>query len=184
MTIAASGRAGTSGPRLGGSILIPFPPESSASQVHDTGFHQALWYHRVLTPADLIAAGHGDGRRLMLRFGAVDYRAVVWLNGHRIGSHEGGHTPFSFDVTEALNATGDNDLVVRVEDDALDVAQPRGKQDWREHPHVIWYHRTSGIWQPVWLESVPAIAVEWIHWRSDLPAARVVRARRADRGAG
>jgi beta-galactosidase/beta-glucuronidase len=160
-------------PRLAGSIVIPFPPESSASQVHDTGFHRALWYHRVLTPEDLSAAGHGEGRRLMVRFGAVDYRAVVWVNGHRIGSHEGGHTPFSFDVTDALNATGDNDLVVRVEDDALDVAQPRGKQDWREHPHVIWYHRTSGIWQPVWLESVPGIAVEWIHWRSDLAAARV-----------
>lgn len=160
-------------PRLDDSILVPFPPESTASGVHDTGFHQALWYHRLLTPDDLSAAGHGPGRRLMLRFGAVDYRAVVWVNGHRVGSHEGGHTPFSFDVTEAVNEQGDNDLVVRVEDDPLDVAQPRGKQDWREHPHVIWYHRTSGIWQPVWLESVPGIAVEWVHWRSDVPAARV-----------
>jgi beta-galactosidase/beta-glucuronidase len=160
-------------PRLDGSITVPFPPESSASGVHDTGFHQALWYSRVLTPDDLETAGHEKGRRLMLRFGAVDYRAVVWVNGQRVGSHEGGHTPFSFDVTEALNPEGDNELVVRVEDDPLDVAQPRGKQDWREHPHVIWYHRTSGIWQPVWLESVPRIAVEWVHWRSDLAAGRV-----------
>ena len=161
-------------PALGGSITVPFPPESEASGVHDTGIHQALWYHRILSPADIAAAGHDAGRRLMLRFGAVDYRAVVWVNGQRVGSHEGGHTPFAFDITEAIDPAGDNDVVVRVEDDALDVAQPRGKQDWREHPHVIWYHRTSGIWQPAWLESVPAVAVQWIHWRSDLPAARVV----------
>ncbi|MET0480980.1 MAG: sugar-binding domain-containing protein, partial [Mycetocola sp.] len=160
-------------PRLDGSILVPFPPESSASGVHDTGFHQALWYSRTLGSDDLAAAGHRRGRRLMLRFGAVDYRAVVWVNGQRVGSHEGGHTPFSLDVTEAVNSEGDNVLVVRVEDDPLDVAQPRGKQDWREHPHVIWYHRTSGIWQPVWLESVPDIAVEWVHWRSDLAAGHV-----------
>ena len=161
-------------PRLTGSIEVPFPPESPASGVNDTGFHRALWYHRVVTPAHLESAGHEPGRRLMLRFGAVDYRAVVWVNGQRVGSHEGGHTPFSLDVTDAVRAEGDNDVVVRVEDDALDVAQPRGKQDWREHPHVIWYHRTSGIWQPVWLESVPAVAIEWIHWRSDLPSSRVI----------
>lgn len=160
-------------PLLADSIVVPFPPESPASEVHDTGFHQALWYSRVLTADDLLAAGHTTGRRLMLRFGAVDYRAVVWVNGQQVGTHEGGHSPFSLDVTDAVNPDGDNDLVVRVEDDPLDVAQPRGKQDWREHPHVIWYHRTSGIWQPVWLESVPPVAVEWVHWRSDLATAQV-----------
>ncbi|MDN3495307.1 glycoside hydrolase family 2 TIM barrel-domain containing protein [Planococcus sp. APC 4015] len=160
-------------PAFAQTITVPFPPESPASGIHDTGIHQALWYHRVLSPADLATAGHEAGHRLMLRFGAVDYRAIVWVNGHRVGSHEGGHTPFSFDITDAIDADGDNDVVVRVEDDASDVAQPRGKQDWREHPHVIWYHRTSGIWQPTWLESVPKVAVQWIHWRSDLATARV-----------
>jgi beta-galactosidase/beta-glucuronidase len=160
-------------PDLEDSIIVPFPPESPASEVNDTGFHAAMWYHRVITPTDVTTAGHGPQRRLMLRFGAVDYRAVVWVNGHRVGSHEGGHTPFAVDITDVVNLDGDSDLVVRVEDDPLDVAQPRGKQDWREHPHVIWYHRTSGIWQPVWLESVPDLAVEWIHWRSDLAQARV-----------
>ncbi len=160
-------------PTLEGHIIVPFPPESSASEVNDTSAHRVLWYQRVLTPDDLDASGHTAGRRLMLRFGAVDYRAVVWVNGHRVGSHEGGHTPFSLDITDAVTAAGDSDIVVRVEDNAVDVAQPRGKQDWREHPHVIWYHRTSGIWQPVWLESVPVLAVDWIHWRSDLASARV-----------
>ncbi|MET1051688.1 MAG: sugar-binding domain-containing protein [Mycetocola sp.] len=160
-------------PAFDASITVPFPPESSASGINDTGFHTAMWYHRVLTVDDLATAGHAQGRRLMLRFGAVDYRAVVWVNGQRVGSHEGGHTPFSLDITDAVNPDGDSDVVVRVEDDPADVAQPRGKQDWREHPHVIWYHRTSGIWQPAWLESVPTLAVDWIHWRSDLSEARV-----------
>ncbi|WP_309102785.1 glycoside hydrolase family 2 TIM barrel-domain containing protein [Microbacterium sp.] len=160
-------------PALDGEIIVPFPPESPASGVGDTSAHQVLWYHRVLTSDDIAAAGHASGRRLILRFGAVDYRAVVWVNGHRVGSHEGGHTPFSVDITDAVTETGGSDIVVRVEDDAADVAQPRGKQDWREHPHVIWYHRTSGIWQPVWVESVPTLAVEWIHWRSDLASATV-----------
>lgn len=160
-------------PELDRQIVVPFPPESPASEVGDTGLHQVLWYHRALTPADLESAGHDSQGRLMLRFGAVDYRAVVWVNGHRVGSHEGGHTPFSVDITDAVDPAGQSDLVVRVEDDALDVAQPRGKQDWREHPHVIWYHRTSGIWQPVWLESVPPLAVDWIHWRSELSSGRV-----------
>lgn len=160
-------------PAFDAEIVVPYPPESPASGVNETRPRKVLWYHRVLTAADITASGHRTGRRLMLRFGAVDYRAVVWVNGHRVGSHEGGHTPFCVDITEAVRAGEANDVVVRVEDDARDVAQPRGKQDWRDHPHVIWYHRTSGIWQPVWLESVPALAVDWVHWRSDLTSGRV-----------
>lgn len=160
-------------PDLDREIIVPFPPESPASGIHDTSSHSVLWYHRSLSAADLDAAGHAQGRRLLLRFGAVDYRAVVWVNGQRVGSHEGGHTPFSVDITDAVRSSGAQEVVVRVEDDPADVAQPRGKQDWREQPHVIWYHRTSGIWQPVWLESVPDTAVEWVHWRSDLAAGRV-----------
>ncbi|MGC5221148.1 glycoside hydrolase family 2 protein [Micromonospora sp. DT81.3] len=155
------------------TIVVPFPPESAASGVHDTGFHNVLWYHRQLSDDDIRASGHVEGRRLIVRFGAVDYRAIVWVNGERVGSHEGGHTPFSFDITDVIQPGGENHLVVRVEDDPLDVSQPRGKQDWRESPHVIWYHRTSGIWQPVWLESVPVFAIDWIHWRSDDATAQV-----------
>ena len=165
--------AGTTAPEFDQTIVVPFPPESAASGVHDTGFHNVLWYHRRLSDDDIRASGHAEGRRLIVRFGAVDYRAIVWVNGERVGSHEGGHTPFSFDITDVIQPGGENHLVVRVEDDPLDVSQPRGKQDWREAPHVIWYHRTSGIWQPVWLESVPAFAIDWIHWRSDDATAQV-----------
>lgn len=149
-----------------GRIIVPFPPESTASGVGDTGPHRVLWYSRDLTDADLDAAGHGDGRRLLLHFGAVDYRCEVWIGGRSVGRHEGGHTPFSFDITTAV-AAGERTVVVRVEDDPTDIAQPRGKQDWLEQPHSIWYHRTSGIWQPVWLESVPEVHVAAVRWTTD-----------------
>ncbi|MCM3695669.1 glycoside hydrolase family 2 protein [Microbacterium oleivorans] len=146
-------------------ILVPFPPESSASGIADTGMHRVVWYSRDLTDADLTAARHESGRRLLLHFGAVDYRCHVWVDGALVGSHEGGHTPFTLDVTHVARAGAR--VVVRVEDDPLDISQPRGKQDWREDPHVIWYHRTTGIWQPVWLESVPPLHVRALRWTTD-----------------
>ncbi len=157
-------------------ITVPYPPESPSSGIHDTGFHSVIWYSRQITREEIGRSGLGCGfaNRLFVRFGAVDYRSKVWLNGVFLGEHEGGHTPFSFDVTEAIHdGASPQTLVVRAEDDPHDVTQPRGKQDWQLEPHVIWYHRTSGIWQPVWLESVPAVAVENIRWGSDLPGASV-----------
>ncbi|WP_348786471.1 glycoside hydrolase family 2 TIM barrel-domain containing protein [Leifsonia sp. NPDC080035] len=156
------------------TITVPFPPESEDSGIHDTGFHPVVWYRRELGEADLHAAGHRPGDRLLVHFGAVDYRAQVWVDGTLVGGHTGGHTPFSVDVTDALTAdTGTHVLVVRAEDDPHDVAQPRGKQDWHETPHSIWYHRTTGIWQPVWLESVRPQHVTGLWWRSDLTAGTV-----------
>lgn len=154
-----------------GRIVVPFPPESAASGVGDTGPHRVMWYSREITDADLDTAGHVDGRRLILHFGAVDYRCEVWVGGRSVGRHEGGHTPFAFDVTDAVAAG--RTIVVRVEDDPTDIAQPRGKQDWLDHPHVIWYHRTSGIWQPVWLESVPEVHVGALRWWTDPRAGTV-----------
>ncbi|CAA9429275.1 MAG: GH2 [uncultured Quadrisphaera sp.] len=172
------------------TITVPFPPESPASGVGDPGHHPVLWYRRTLGWDDLERAGWGSaGERVLLHFGAVDYRAEVWLDGHLLGRHEGGHTPFSFDVTDRLitgPAGGAQEravigaargqrwtLLVRAEDDPLDVAQPRGKQDWQPEPHGIWYHRTSGIWQPVWLEVVPAVHVERVGWVPDVPSGTV-----------
>lgn len=163
-------------PVFSDTIVVPFPPESSASGIHDTGHHAIAWYHREFDAVDLAAAGYrGEpGTRLMLRFGAVDYRCRVWLNGVFLGSHEGGHTPFAVEATHAIDlAKGSQSLVVRTQDDPLDVAKPRGKQDWLPGPHSIWYHRTSGIWQPVWLETVPALSIDSVHWVSDLPASCV-----------
>lgn len=156
------------GRELPRTITVPFPPESPDSGIGDTGFHSVLWYRREVT-ADLDAAGHAGGRRLLLHFGAVDYEACVWVNGVQVARHVGGHTPFTADVTHALDAAphGVHTVVVRAVDDPSNVAQPRGKQDWQSEPHAIWYHRTSGIWQPVWLESVPEVHITDLWWRSD-----------------
>lgn len=150
------------------TITVPYPPESEASGLRDTAFHPVLWYRRTVD-VPVPAAG----RRLLLHFGAVDYRADVWVNGHLVGRHEGGHTGFSCDLTDAIDHDGEQVVVVRAEDEPRDAAQPRGKQDWQQDPHIIWYHRTSGIWQPVWLEDVPDEHVTLLHWTPDVAHARV-----------
>jgi len=181
-------------------ILVPFPPESAASGIGDEGFHPVVWYSRTLTSDDVARAGGADERpRLLLHFGAVDHRARVWVDGALVGEHEGGHTPFTLDVTHALRGPGEHLLVVRAEDDPHDLTQPRGKQDWHERPHAIWYRRTTGIWQTVWLEAVPESSVAALRWvpldharvqlgvtvRGGAPAGSRLRvALRRERGAG
>jgi hypothetical protein len=90
------------------------------------------------------------------------------VNGHLVTTHEGGHTPFSADITRELRPDGDQVVTVRAEDSPTDLTQPRGKQDWREKPHSIWYERTTGIWQPVWLEPVPHHRIQSLRWTPDL----------------
>ena len=128
-------------------IKVPFAPESKASGIGDTGFHPRCWYQREFQVQK-------SDNRVLLHFGAVDYQAKVWLNGFFIGRHEGGHTPFSFDITESLDASGTQVLTVCADDDPHDLSKPRGKQDWQLEPHSIWYPRTTGIWQTVWFEEV------------------------------
>lgn len=135
-------------------ITVPFPPESKLSGIHDESFHPVVWYKRSLEVPEA-----WDGRRLRLHFGAVDYRARVWVNGQFVALHEGGHTPFWADITDALNAHV-NEIVVCAEDDPHDLAKPRGKQDWLSEPHGIWYPRTTGIWQSVWLEPLSELHLE------------------------
>jgi beta-galactosidase/beta-glucuronidase len=149
-------------------IIVPYPPESKASGIEDRGFHPVVWYRRTFE-----APQRSGNERVILHFGAVDYVAEVWVNGGFAGRHEGGHTPFRFDITPLLNKVGEQIVVVRAEDPPEDVRFPRGKQDWLEKPHNIWYHRTTGIWQPVWLEVVPRLHLTDLHWTPDLPQARV-----------
>ncbi|MHA7264413.1 glycoside hydrolase family 2 TIM barrel-domain containing protein [Arthrobacter sp. TMN-37] len=164
----------TGGGSFSRRILVPFPPESTRSGIGDTGFHPVVWYRRTLTPGDIAASGWtGGDDRVILHFGAVDYRASVWAGDRLLGTHEGGQTPFSFDITEQARTGEDFTVVVRAEDDPHDVSQPRGKQDWLEEPHVIWYHRSTGIWQRVWLEAVPATSIRRLAWRSDVPGGAV-----------
>jgi beta-galactosidase/beta-glucuronidase len=129
------------------NITVPFCFESSMSGIGDTSFHPWVWYRRTVT---LPAAW--KGRRVLLHFGAVDYRAMVWVNGQLAGEHVGGNTPFQFDITPLL-AAGANTLTVRAEDPPTDRFIPRGKQYWEPKSRGIFYTRTSGIWQTVWLEA-------------------------------
>jgi beta-galactosidase/beta-glucuronidase len=128
-------------------ILVPFCPESKLSGIHDEELHTVCWYARSFDLPEMLRQ-----KRLLLHFGAVDYRASVWLNGHFLGSHTGGYDPFAFDVTRCIRATG-NRLVVRVHDDPLE-AKPRGKQSPDRRPSGCRYMRVTGIWQTVWLEAV------------------------------
>jgi len=156
-------------------IVVPFPPESAASGIGNRGPHRVLWYRRLLTEKDLAAAGDGD--RLLLHFGAVDYRADVWVAGAHAAHHVGGHTPFTADISASgASIAPGAAIVVRVEDDAHDTSQPRGKQDWQDDAHVIWYDRTSGIWQPVWLERTSARAIDAVDFETDLVAGTVTAA--------
>ncbi len=139
-----------------GTIVVPYAPEAPASGIGDTGFYRACWYRRAI---DAQVAG----RRVLLHFGAVDHTATVWLDEHYVGTHEGGYTPFTFDVTDHLGSKSAT-LVVRAVDDPQDLAKPRGKQDWLLEPHSIWYPRTTGIWQTVWLETVPPTAIARVRW--------------------
>ena len=149
-------------------ITVPFPPESAASGVHDPAPHPVVWYRRTFdAPA---------GDRVLLHFGAVDYRARVWVNGTEVCSHVGGQAPFHVDITHALVPDGRQVVVVRAEDSVDDMTQPRGKQYWEPEPAAIWYHRTTGIWQPVWLEAVPSAYVAGLEWVPSF-ASRSVRVR-------
>ena len=130
-----------------GEILVPFAVESALSGVgkrmDDT---KELIYQRSF---DVPSAW--KGKQVLLHFGAVDWKADVWVNDVKVGSHTGGYAPFSFDITAALNAKN-NKLVVKVWDPTDKGYQPRGKQ--LSNPHGIWYTPVSGIWQTVWLEPV------------------------------
>lgn len=157
------------------SIVVPYPPESAASQIGDVGFHRVVWYRRTVEHRVLVPAGTEPDSRVLIHFGAVDYRARVWCDGQLVAEHVGGQTPFTADVTDALSPdVGEHVLVVRAEDDPADLAQPRGKQDWQDRPHGIWYERTTGIWQSVWSETVPADHLVDLAWTPD-PSAGVVR---------
>lgn len=140
-------------------ILVPFTPETPASGIGDTGFYTAVWYRRTFTAPEL-----KEDQRVLLHFGAVDYEAEVWVNDQLATKHEGGYTPFKADITDLLSGTGEQTIVVRAIDDPQDLAKPRGKQDWLLDAHSIWYPRTTGIWQTVWLEIVPATHLEYVRW--------------------
>ena len=153
---------GTTTPQIDqGEILVPFCIESSLSGVGKTvGSENELWYEREFTVPD-----KWRHKRILLHFGAVDFRTDVWVNGVLAGSHEGGYAPFAFDITPLLEK-GTQTLKVRVWDPTDDGPQAVGKQ--KKRPHGIWYTPVTGIWQTVWLEPVPESYIGDIRITPDL----------------
>lgn len=131
-----------------GKILVPFPIESSLSGVQKmVGQENELWYRKSFSiPATW------KNKKILLNFGAVDWKADVWVNDIKVGMHQGGYTPFSFDITPFLTKDKEQKLVVRVWDPTDKGFQPRGKQV--SQPRGIWYTPVTGIWQTVWIEPV------------------------------
>jgi hypothetical protein len=137
-----------------GKILVPFCIESALSGVMKPVTPQEkLWYRRTFERPKLAKDG-----RLLLHFGAVDWEATVFVNGKEVGSHRGGYTPFSIDITDALKPHGEQEIVVSVWDPTNSNWQPRGKQILK--PEGIWYTAVTGIWQTVWLEPVPKAYIQ------------------------
>lgn len=144
------------------SIEVPFAYQTELSGIQDPSFHDVVWYKRTFNVDACF-----QGKRTLLHFGAVDYRAWVYVNGQYVGMHEGGHVPFHFDITDVLNGV-EEEVTVRVEDPSTDETIPRGKQFWLEQSDAIWYTRTTGIWQTVWLEAVSATHLAKLRFQPDL----------------
>ncbi|WP_439557173.1 glycoside hydrolase family 2 protein [Dyadobacter sp.] len=132
-----------------GKILVPFAVESALSGVGRTvGKDSVLWYQRTIDFSPKL-----KDQRVLLHFGAVDWKCDLFVNGKPAGTHQGGYDPFSFDITDLLVKKKQQEITVKVWDPSSDGPQPRGKQI--KNPHGIWYTPVTGIWQTVWLETVP-----------------------------
>lgn len=150
------------GYKLDRQIVVPFCYQSEASGIGPTDeIHPILWYRRGFTVPEEM-----KGRRVLVRFGAVDFETTVYVNGHAIGGHKGGYTPFALDATPYLTE-GENDLCVRVVD-RHDPIQNRGKQYWKQGLWSCLYTASSGIWQTVYLEAVSDFRLDYIHVTPDI----------------
>lgn len=145
-----------------GKILVPFPVESALSGVkRKLKANQRLWYQSKFN-----VPSQWKNKKILLHFGAVDWETRIWINDKEVGSHKGGYTPFSFEISEYIKYDGENSLVVTVWDPTDKGGQGRGKQVLR--PNRIWYTAISGIWQTVWLEPVSNTYVERIIVEPDI----------------
>lgn len=143
-------------------IQVPFAFQSKLSGIADPDFHDRVWYRKQVVLPEAF-----NGKRILLHFGAVDYESTVWVNGQQVAYHEGGHTPFCADVTDTLKSSG-NTIVVKAVDYSQDVTLPRGKQYWLHDSASIFYTRTTGIWQTVWMEAVAPVHLEKVKFTPHL----------------
>ena len=144
------------------TIEVPFCPESSLSGIGYTNFIDSCWYRRTITVTEAELSGI-----VRLHFGAVDYKATLFVNGKRIGTHTGGYVSFYFDIQDALTV-GENRIVLHAEDDTRSPLIPSGKQSTRYESHGCFYTRTTGIWQTVWLERLPKVHIESAKYYPDI----------------
>lgn len=145
-----------------GNILVPFAIESSLSGVKKSvGKDSIVWYQRTFE-----VPLKRKSKKILLHFGAIDWQSIVYINGKKIGMHEGGYDPFTFDITDYLNKDPGQQLSIRVWDPTDDGPQPRGKQV--VHPGGIWYTSVTGIWQTVWLEIVPETYIQFTKQTANL----------------
>ena len=150
---------------LEGSILVPFCPESKLSGVGNTDFMNGVWYKRTVRL-------DSQEDRVLLHFGAVDYRSTVFVNGQAVGKHKGGYASFQFDITGFVHP-GENEIAVFAADDSRDTTIPSGKQSADYHSAGCSYTRTTGIWQTVWLEFVPQSYIRRVKFEPDIHACSV-----------
>jgi beta-galactosidase/beta-glucuronidase len=149
-------------------IQVPFCFQSELSGIGEIEFHDCVWYRRGFTlPA------HFSDKKIVLHFGAVDYLAWIWVNGQFVKFHEGGHTPFSVDITNFLH-DGINQIVVKAEDFSQDMTLPKGKQYWKEKSASIFYTRTTGIWQTVWLEALSEVHLEKVKYTPNIDSNEIL----------
>jgi beta-galactosidase/beta-glucuronidase len=149
------------------TIEVPFAYQTEKSGIHDPAFHDIVWYKRKIElPENYL------GKQLLLHFGAVDYRCQVFIDGQLVGGHEGGETPFAIDITRYTKGA-ECCLALRVEDPSQDETIPRGKQFWRENSDTIWYTRTTGIWQTVWIEPLDTSHIEEVKYHTNVQEAKV-----------
>jgi hypothetical protein len=150
-----------------GKILVPFPIESSLSGVGKAvGPDNRLWYRRLFSVPE-----EWSGKSILLHFGAVDWEAEVRVNGRLVGVHQGGYDPFGFDITDFLNDTGQQELVLGVWDPVDAGRQPRGKQVME--PRSIWYTSVTGIWQTVWIEPIDEVHIRTLRIGVNVAAQKI-----------
>lgn len=158
-------------------INVPYVYQCPKSGIDDQTYHPVLWYSRIIKQSQINELfkkndnnklnNNTTNKRIIITFGAVDYKADLFINSFHLYSHEGGYLPFSVDITDYLAMDTDNKLTLRVED-INDPSQLRGKQYWKQKPDRCWYTPSSGIWQSVYLEQRPEIFIEDIKLTPDI----------------
>ena len=145
-------------------INVPFTYETKLSGIHEEQFHPVVWYQKNITYKT-------TDKYVLLHFEGADYITKVWVNGKCAGTHQGGYSRFTFNITKFLSE-GDNNITVRVED-STSCVQPRGKQTWKKEGFECWYTQTTGIWKTVWLEEVTKEYIESVKITPDIDNSKV-----------